>query len=333
MTAGGVVVENANDADAVDLFVWPPREADAPVVVDRPVDPGLETESTPSAAAPGWLGRAEADLLGVRSVSFSRWARATGWKADGFGSFCWRCADSVGAYEVDGTGCGTCRERRLAWDRAARLGVYEGGLRAAVMELKFGKWRRTGSELGAAMGARLREVMDAGGFAAGEVVVVPVPSSWRRRMGRGIDHTGVLAAAAGREAGVRVVRGLGRRHTPAQVGLSATARAANVRGAFRVRDRRWGGLRGLEGVRAVVVLDDVRTTGATMTAACRAVRGMVGKGAEIWALTALVATERRGAIPAAGAGVGAGTARGGAGSGGVFGWEREKIAKSFELAV
>jgi predicted amidophosphoribosyltransferase len=161
------------------------------------------------------------------------------------------------------------------------------------------------------------------------VVVVPVPTSWRRRMERGIDHTGVLAAAAGREAGVRVVRGLGRRHTPAQVGLSATARAANIRGAFRVR----AALGRLDGVRAVVVLDDVRTTGATMTAACRAVRGVVGKGAEIWALTVLVATDRRGAIPESGAGVGAGTARGGAGSGGVFGGEREKIAKSFELAV
>jgi len=31
--------------------------------------------------------------------------------------------------------------------------------------------------------------------------------------------------------------------------------------------------------------------------------------------------------------VGAGTARGSAGSGGVFGGEREKITKSFELAV
>jgi len=337
VTTAGVVVGNALDTDGVDAFVWPPREADAPVVVDRPVDPGLEREIAPSGAAPGWWGRAEADLLGVRSVSFSRWARATGWRADGFGSFCWRCADSVGAYEVDGTGCGTCRERRLAWDRAARLGVYEGGLRAAVMELKFGKWRRTGAELGAALGDRLKDVMDAGGFGAGEVVVVPVPTSWRRRMERGIDHTGVLAAAAGREAGVRVVRGLGRRHTPAQVGLSATARAANIRGAFRVRTA----LGRLEGVRAVVVLDDVRTTGATMTAACRSVRGVIGRQVEIWALTVLVATDRRGpasglvsaSFLGSGAGVGAGTARGGAGSGGVFGGEREKIAKSFELAV
>lgn len=315
-------------SDATDAFVWPPRDAegsDEAITVDLPVDVAAE----PGAVPPGWMARVETDLLGMRSVSFARWARATGWRADGFGAFCWRCADSVGPHEVDGTGCGSCREKRLAWDRAARLGVYEGGARAAVMELKFGRWRRTGMELGAALGERLRDVMDAGGFRPGEVVLVPVPSSWRRRMERGIDHTWVLAEAAGRKAGVRVVRGLSRRHTPAQVGLSATARAANVRGAFRPRETRkpWigrgkpGGMGKLEGVRAVVVLDDVRTTGATMTAACRTIRGMTGAGVEIWGLTALVATDRRGNRAWV------------AGSGGVFDGEHEKIAKSFVLAV
>lgn len=284
----------------------------------------MDVSGEPVVVPPGWLARAEADLLGVRSVSFARWARATGWRADGFGAFCWRCADSVGPHEVDGTGCGTCREKRLAWDRAARLGVYEGGARAAVMELKFGRWRRTGAELGAALGERLRDVMDAGGFRAGEVALVPVPASWRRRMQRGIDHTGVLAEGAGRRAGVRVIRGLSRRHTPAQVGLSATARAANVRGAFRARPA----LGGLEGVRAVVVLDDVRTTGATMTAACRSVRGIVGRGLEIWALTALVATDRRGNGASA-----AGSGGVGGRVGGVSAREREKITKSFASAV
>jgi predicted amidophosphoribosyltransferase len=142
-------------------------------------------------------------------------------------------------------------------------------------------------------------------------------------MERGIDHTGVLAGHAGARAGVRVVRGLARRHTPTQVGLSATARAANMRGVFRVRKclaRATGAIDGA-GVRAVVVLDDVRTTGATMTAACRSVRSLLGSSMEVWALTAVVATERRG--PGAGdAGLGGGPGR-----------EHEKIAKSFASAV
>lgn len=309
--------------DAADLFVWPPQRADEPVRIDAP------TEAPPPVHGRGPTRQAESDLLGVRSLSFARWAAATGWRADGFGAFCWRCADSVGPHEVDGSGCGSCRDKRLAWDRAARLGVYEGGVRSAVMELKFGRWRRTGAELGRAMGERLREVMDAGGFRPDEVVIVPVPASWRRRMERGIDHTRVLAIHAGARAGVPVVRGLARRHAPPQVGLSATARAANMRGVFRPRPALEAALgrgkgRGGEGsgrIRAVVVLDDVRTTGATMTAACRSVRSLIGKSVEVWALTAVVATDRRGR--------GAGDAGLGGGSAG----EHEKIAKSFVLAV
>lgn len=275
--------------EPADAFVWPPVAwADEPILSDAPVDE--PTVVRPAPAGVGVLGRLEEDLLGVRSISFARWAARTGWSPDGFGAFCWRCAESVGGHEVSGDGCGSCREKRLLWDRAIRLSVYTAGPRAAVTELKFGRWRRTGIELGRAMGRRLRDTMDAGGFGPEEVVLVPVPASWRRRMARGIDHARVLARAAGAEAGVRVVPGLARRHTPPQVGLSATARAANIRGAFRARpglERRTGG------VRAVVVIDDVRTTGATMTAACRAVRGAIGPGREIWSLVATVASARR----------------------------------------
>jgi predicted amidophosphoribosyltransferase len=272
-----------------DAFLWPPLAlADEPILDDTP-----ETESDgrpPTPAGVGLLGQLEEDLLGVRSMSFARWAARTGWSPDGFGAFCWRCAESVGPHEVSGDGCGSCRERRLAWDRAIRLSVYAGGPRAAVTELKFGRWRRTGIDLGRAMGARLRDTMDTGGFGPKEVVLMPVPTSWRRRMARGVDHARVLACAAGAEAGVRVVAGLARRHTPPQVGLSATARAANIRGAFRARE---GLSRRVDGVRAVIVIDDVRTTGATMTVACRAVRSVIGPKREIWSLVATVASTRR----------------------------------------
>lgn len=270
-----------------DAFLWPPVSlADEPIVDDAP-DDGADAASP---AGVGVLGRLEEDLLGVRSVSFARWAARTGWTPDAFGDFCWRCAESVGRYEVGGDGCGSCREKRLAWDRAIRLSVYTGGPRAAVTELKFGRWRRTGDELGRAMGRRLRDTMDAGGFRPEEVIVAPVPASWRRRMARGIDHARVLAAAVAGEAGVRVAPALGRRHTPPQVGLSATARAENIRGAFRALP---GLAKRLDGVRAIVVIDDVRTTGATMTAACRAVRTLIGREREIWSLVATVASTRR----------------------------------------
>lgn len=56
------------------------------------------------------------------------------------------------------------------------------------------------------------------------------------------------------------------RHTRSQGGLSLTQRATNVRGAFAVRGHRRAAVRD----RAVVLIDDVMTTGATV-AACTAV--------------------------------------------------------------
>jgi predicted amidophosphoribosyltransferase len=306
--------------DATAPFIWPPASPDAPIDTDRPTDP--ETDLPAAPPGPGWLSRLEHDLLGVRSVSFARWARSAGWSPDPKQTVCWRCAESVGPHEVDGAGCGTCRGKRLAWDRAFRLGRYEGGLRSGVMELKFGRWRRTGREIGRELGRRLADELAMLGATPGEAVIVPVPSSWRRRMGRGVDHTLVLALAAGRESGVRVVRAMGRRHARPQVGLSASARAANVRGVFLAR--KWA-VSALGHARIVVVLDDVRTTGATMTAACRFVRKMAAPGGvrggttgvEVWAMSAAVASERRST----------GLSEGGEGSG------VEKFEKTFGVAV
>ncbi len=57
-----------------------------------------------------------------------------------------------------------------------------------------------------------------------------------------------------------------RRKTRQQVGLSASERQANVRGAFRVPKARRGQLAG----RRVLLVDDVYTSGATVKAASRA---------------------------------------------------------------
>lgn len=59
-----------------------------------------------------------------------------------------------------------------------------------------------------------------------------------------------------------------RKHTRRQVGLSATARASNVRGAFAVPEEQKAALLG----RHVVLIDDVYTTGATVGAAARALK-------------------------------------------------------------
>ncbi|MBW2240860.1 MAG: ComF family protein [Deltaproteobacteria bacterium] len=94
-------------------------------------------------------------------------------------------------------------------------------------------------------------------------IVVPVPLHRARRRERGFDQAALLARAVAREArvkaGLRVLER--RRDTPRQVGLSRRERRRNVRGAFVAR----------RAVPACVwLVDDVATTGATLSEAARA---------------------------------------------------------------
>lgn len=97
------------------------------------------------------------------------------------------------------------------------------------------------------------------------LAVVPAPASPRGRARRGEDLVGALARSA--------AAGLGACPLPAlrlagagrdQVGLGVRGRAANLAGRVRVRPRARPALAGA----AVLMVDDVLTTGATL-AACR----------------------------------------------------------------
>lgn len=92
--------------------------------------------------------------------------------------------------------------------------------------------------------------------------VIPVPLHWIRRWRRGYNQAAIIARAVAREVGAEcredVLRR--RRRTTTQTRLGGDARARNVRGAFCVRKK-------APGIRHVLLVDDVFTTGST-TAEC-----------------------------------------------------------------
>ncbi len=195
---------------------------------------------------------------------------------DGDGRFCvdcWRGLDFLGAPQCDACGqpfahdrgagalCGACLAVRPPWRSARAALAYDGAARAALLRFKLADREHLA---GLMVPPMLRAGADILGPAS---LLVPVPLHRWRLWRRGFNQAALLAQGLARASGAAIdIDGLMRvRATRPSVGLNADARAKNVRGAFAVRDRQQFGGR-FEG-RAVVLVDDVLTSGAT-AAAC-----------------------------------------------------------------
>jgi ComF family protein len=175
--------------------------------------------------------------------------------------------------------CPRCRRRPGVVDAARSAGRYEGSLREIIHAFKYEGRRGLAAPLAAMM-------QTAGaGILTGADVVVPVPLHPWRRMRRGFNQADDLA----RHLGLPVILALWRVHaTTPQAGLSAAARRRNIRDAFQLSPFVTGRLlRAVVADRVVVLVDDVRTTGATLDACASVLKG-AGAG-EVRALTVALA--------------------------------------------
>lgn len=169
--------------------------------------------------------------------------------------------------------------------RVATVAEYAGAVRAAVVALKeHGRTALLAPMADALAGAVALVLLEPG--AAGPVRLVPVPSSPSARRARDIDAVFDLAAGAVRRlraAGVDARVGpLLRpvRERADQAGLSARDRAANLSRSLRALPTR----------EAVVVVDDVVTTGATLVESARA---LTAAGVPVLGAATVAATARR----------------------------------------
>jgi ComF family protein len=149
-----------------------------------------------------------------------------------------------------------------AYGRARAAVRYDDIARTLVHALKYGDRLDLAPTLG-------RWMVQAGGTLLAEAdALVPVPLHWRRLWARRFNQSAALAETIAARAALPVAHAALTRikSTRQQVGLTASERALNVQGAFRVRAEARAEVAG----RRLVLVDDVLTSGATIDACARA---------------------------------------------------------------
>lgn len=150
------------------------------------------------------------------------------------------------------------------YDRARAVAAHAGSMRTLVHALKFQDRHDVRRLLGRWLAEAGRDLLpDAG-------IVVPVPLARGRLISRRFNQAAILA----RE--VAALTGLGyeplllarSRATESQVGLSRQQRQRNVAGAFTVPAGRASRVAGQN----ILLIDDVITTGSTVSACARALK-------------------------------------------------------------
>jgi competence protein ComFC len=185
-----------------------------------------------------------------------RWCeecQATIYKLDQ--SICPKC----GSFEPHNQLCSDCRTNSPVFEASRSWAKYAGPLRLAIHQLKY----KNDLGLAEALSIYLIELFVKLNWPID--IITAVPLSLKRRAERGYNQANLLAKPIALACGVpfqpHVIDRA--RDTKSQVGLSAQQRRENVRDAFIARSSLVKG-------KAVLIVDDVFTTGSTIQSCSRA---------------------------------------------------------------
>jgi competence protein ComFC len=216
-------------------------------------------------------------------LSLGRWAPpwvAWAWDAALDWIFPPRC---VGCGRADAWWCSSCAVDLSALPLDAKFadleyfkatlstGTHRGLLQQAVLALKYYGLQDLSPLLGARLASAyplLNTTID---------LIVPVPLFHTRLAERGYNQSQILCAALSEHINVPTNEALTReRDTGSQVGLTQAERLTNVESAFRADAAQVAG-------KQLLIVDDVRTTGATLNACAQA--ALTAGARAVYALT------------------------------------------------
>lgn len=201
---------------------------------------------------------------------------------------CWRDTPFIGGTVCDACGvpllgepdgfrleCDDCMTTPRPWKQGRAALLYKDRARKLVLSLKHGDRADIARPAGQWMARAARP------FLADGMLIAPVPLHWTRMLKRRYNQSALLAQALARETGLALCPDLLIRptRTTPQDGKSAAMRFADLASAIQPHPRR----RHRMAARAVLLVDDVMTSGATLAACAEACRA--GGAREIYVVT------------------------------------------------
>lgn len=199
------------------------------------------------------------------------------------GSYCDDCGAGLGRHARQcrvcgvplsgGDTCGRCQLHPPPIAETIAPFRYEPPVRDDIHRLKYHRDLACGRDLGFLLAVELERrgawIPDA---------LVPVPLHWRRRLHRGFNQSFEIARPLSRRLGIPIAPRLVERrvHTSPQVGLSLHQRGANLLGAFRCTQAR--------PPLGVAIVDDVITSGSTVSEVARCLKRAGVERIAAWAL-------------------------------------------------
>lgn len=165
--------------------------------------------------------------------------------------------------------CGECRRGATRpWGRVLVYGPYAGTLKEHILSYKFNARLDLGRRLQECALAAYENGLRRHADMSPPDIIVPVPLHRARLVGRGFNQAREISRLLSRRAAIPIVQeALERvRRTIPQMELARAERAVNIRGAFSSRQNL------VEG-KAVLLVDDIMTTGSTLEECARVLLG------------------------------------------------------------
>ncbi|MBE5950689.1 MAG: ComF family protein [Lachnospiraceae bacterium] len=171
--------------------------------------------------------------------------------------FCKKCGKPLASEDEEY--CPVCMVKNRVWDGGRSVYRYQNTAGSMIRKVK-----RDGTEtilvfLAKQMKSHCRSFL----LETGAECIVPVPLHWTKQQKRGFNQAELLARALGKELGIPVKNLLQKtKHTKDQKYMSLEQRSRNVADVYCIRKDKKSAVM----PQAVLLIDDIVTTGSTLTA-------------------------------------------------------------------